>query len=341
MFRHFIVAELAEPEQQSGETKEELRDTPIAHKYIPPSGFTIAKDYTPPFLTPDSTRFFRSTEFETKINHLLQNCAHKKDDCGTGSSFAEEIAKLNVPNCYIAGGVIRDLLVGLSPKDIDLKFTHITSDRVIQICNENNWECPVKWFSPDKTETYVKFLPDVVNGFDGLEGQGLHVKYNLGQFENNVNALMYDVKQCVIVDFFGDGVEWALAKRFRIPRSAATDWGMGQRQTLKAVVRVFKMLEKGFTLDNPEWFVQLWKDKMPQLVLNVYPETNISIINYVLLVTIRGDDIDRESGIFTKKGRRIKKFQRVLKAIRDFNPEIFSQIVNEIMKVDTTLKVPK
>ena len=275
--------------------------------------------------------------FETKINDLLQNCAHKKEDCGVGSSFAEEIAKLDVPNCYIAGGVIRDLLVGLSPKDIDLKFTHMTSDKVIQVCNENNWECPVKWFSTDKTETYVKFLPDVVGGFDGLEGEGLHLEYNLDHFENNVNSLMYDVKQHVIVDFFGDGVEYTLAKRFRIPSSGFRF--SNKPDELKAVVRVFKMLKKGFTLGNPDFFVQLWKDKMPQLVLNVYPDTKISVINYVLLVSIRGDDINRESGILIKKGRYVEKFQSVLKAIRDFNREIFKQVVKEIRNVDTKLKV--
>jgi len=47
-------------------------------KNLSKAGYSIAKNYNPPFDYPDGTKFYTNPEMDVKIDKLLENCALKK-----------------------------------------------------------------------------------------------------------------------------------------------------------------------------------------------------------------------------------------------------------------------
>ena len=173
-------------------------------KNLSKAGYSIAKNYNPPFDYPDGTKFYTNPEMDVKIDKLLENCAlKKKNKCEI--NFKEAINKINNIKqnkkkrwCFIAGGVIRDIMHDLQPKDVDLKFTFISKKTLDEKCKQWSWPC-ISVYGTNDTWSYIKFMEDQPGGFEGLEGMSFHKKYALRFFENNVNALMYDVENKVFV----------------------------------------------------------------------------------------------------------------------------------------------
>lgn len=312
-------------------------------KILSKSGYVIAKNYNPPFDYPDGTKFYTNPEMDIKIDKLLENCALKrKNKCEI--TFKNAIHKINNINqnnngkekkrwCFIAGGVIRDIMHDLKPKDVDLKFTFIDKNTLEKKCKQWSWPC-VSVYGSNDSWSYIKFMEDQPDGFEGLEGMSFHKKYALRFFENNVNALMYDVENKVFVDFFGNGVEDNLKHKFRLPDDLK-NWSSNNSDRLKCIIRVFKMFAKGYTFYHRDVkrFNKLFMYELESLTGDYPPYLKgVSIINQELLKKVRGDTL--KNNRIVKKGKNHKKLQEVLSAVKKFNEEIYDIIIREIKQLD-------
>jgi len=211
----------------------------ISSKTLLNSGYTIKKNYNPPFDYPKATKFYTNPEMDIKIDKLLDNCALiRKNKCE--ETFRQAINRINNITqkkkrwCFIAGGVIRDIMHDLQPKDVDLKFSFIPKKTLEKKCKQWGWPCPTSVYGSNDAWSYIKFMDDQPGGFEGLEGMSFHKEYDLRFFENNVNALMYDVKNKVFVDFFGNGIEDNLKHKFRLPDDLK-NWSSNNNDRLKCI----------------------------------------------------------------------------------------------------------
>lgn len=205
------------------------------------------------------------------------------------------------------------------------------------LCKNNNWECPIVKYVGGDSDIYVKFLKDRKDGYDGLEGNSIHKELNVNDFENNVNSLFYDVEEKVIIDIFGNGVMNCIEKKFSLPPNLEKGIWISDNNydRLKAIIRVFKMFAKGFTLidEDNERFKEIFYKELDNLQNKVYPDTNISVINYVLCSMVRSDIIDKTTGELLKIGDNKDKFNEILLAIKDYDKDIYKIILKETNKI--------
>jgi hypothetical protein len=294
-------------------------------------------EYSPPFSMPEQTKYFRSNKLNLRIENLLGECAlkHPNGECiMTFRQAIEGIMRETQRPVFITGGVIRDIMLGLKPKDVDLQLNITSENDAKDLCTKLQFPY-VKASSFTDGMIYVKFLPDDPNpdGFEGLEGTKYHDR-TINEFENSVNGFMYDVSERVIIDPFGVGITDNLAREFRIPPELDF-W----ENKYKSAVRVFKMLGKGYRLvdEDKDRFISFFKGNVSELKSSPCPEKNkTNYINYVCLAKIRGDQIDKTTGKVIKKGRNQNKLDKILTKMHEFDEEIWDEVMNTIEEAEST-----
>jgi hypothetical protein len=300
------------------------------------------EEYSPPFSMPPQTNYFRCNELNARINTLLNECAWKGLDGICKMTFKDAIEMIRQETgrpVFITGGVIRDIMLGLKPKDVDLQLDIASENAAKALCDKLGFPY-VKASAFTDGMIYVKFLPDDPNpdGFEGLEGTKYHDR-EINEFENSVNGFMYDVSERVIIDPFGVGINDNLERTFRIPPELDS-W----ENKYKSAVRVFKMLGKGYRLvdEDKARFVSFFKENISTLKNSPCPEKNqTNYINYVYLAKIRGDQIDRTTGKVVVKGRNQNKLDKILTKMKEFDEEIWDEVMDTIEEAEIDLRVSK
>jgi hypothetical protein len=306
---------------------------------IEESDFRENKDYLPPFSMPDQTKYFHCDKLNERIDQILDDCAWKYPDGSCRMTFREAIEGINREThhpVFITGGVIRDIMLGKTPKDVDLQLYIKSETEAKDLCIKLNFPC-IKTSSFTDGMIYIKFMPDdPPDGFEGLEGTKYHDR-TINDFENSVNGFMYDVSNRVVVDPFGVGINDNFEKKFRLPPDLDS-W----ENKYKSAVRVFKMLGKGYSLvdEDKERFVKFFKENISILKTSPSPDRNkTNYINYVYLAKIRGDQMDPTTGKVIVKGRNHDKLTEILTKMRDFDEEIWDMVMDTIEEAETTLKL--
>lgn len=123
-----------------------------------------------------------------------------------------------IPKAYLVGGYIRDQLLGLNPKDIDIEIYQMTYEQLVQILSKYGKTDlvgksfgVVKLSMPDG-EVYDFSLARTDSKIDGEKGHKAF-KVNTDSFitekegasrrDLTINSLMYDPKKDQILDYYG------------------------------------------------------------------------------------------------------------------------------------------
>ena len=284
-------------------------------------------DYKPPFRVPKSTKFYRSMYFTCKMHDLLNTCSNSRKKCITFKDILHDIPQ----NCFVVGGAVRDLMHDIIPRDIDIKFKRMKRSNIQTICKNNQLACPSIKLSKHNG-SYVKFIDDSHNDIS-LEGMELNSSYNIYDFENNVNALMYDLHKHVIIDFYGTGIRDNLQHTFALPPDLSK-WLCKNDCSSKwrACVRVFKMIGKDYSLSNSDKtkFIHFFMDNLKNLLAPIQENISLSVIQYILLVTVRGDKYDLSNGKLLSKGNNKQIYNALLRKLKLFDKTIYEIILSQV-----------
>ena len=223
---------------------------------------------------------------------------------------------------FLHGGIIRDYFLGQKCTDIDLVFdTNIY--KIKNICNENDWPCK----NLIHKNQYINFGEE--KGIS-LEGANLQSSFlvDLHLHEASVNDFAYDVKNNILIDITGYGLQDILYKKIRLsaPPKYFNKWATDD---FKKPLRYFKLIEKGFKPlynDIHQFVINYIVDKY-DLVYEKYLYATVSRIKHFLIKNITSGDIDNETGNYTL-GPRKDKLVPYLKVLKKHLPdEIFDKII--------------
>jgi len=302
---------------------------------VPVNDYTEINTYTSTICDAPTVRYYKSHMFDQRLHSLLISA--KSPDSYGPKYILDTLAKHT--DLYIEGGVVRDLLRDQEINDIDILYTFQNKQQIAHICDELNLTCPIVYEEPEKQYVYTKFN-------DLIEGQTIH-KINLANVENDVNCLVYDYKHKVIIDPTGTGVLNNQKKQFRIVQPTFDAWfnrnDIVGKPDNKAPIRMFKMLNKGYSMEDHEGkninSFRLWlRTNLHYMkTTNVFPDRKCPILAWVMFSTIRGDRMDYSNGTIITKGKNESKLTEVLVEIKKLDSNIHIEILEYLKIYDNTL----
>ena len=123
----------------------------------------------------------------------------------------DEIQNLQWPaDIFLMGGTIRDSLRREPPNDIDTAISCSPND-IKKICEKNKWKYHIN-------TKYSYFMIGEKNGDEYLEGKDIYSSLKpLVKDEFCMNALFYDLRNNIIIDKTGKGIESALNHKLTFP----------------------------------------------------------------------------------------------------------------------------
>lgn len=178
---------------------------------------------------------------------------------GIPNTFEEAFTLFQNFDCllYIHGGSIRDLILQLSPKDIDIEYS-CSAEKMYTICVKKYGNSSCHY---NQTTKYFKINYFNSESIDELEG----VNWNISMFapsyvkEYTTNTLAYDLNgNKAIIDINGNGVHDTCSRLIRIPTNNWEEWLLeskyGQNNGLKKIPRFWKLRSdpKNFSSYNNE-----------------------------------------------------------------------------------------
>jgi hypothetical protein len=303
--------------------------------------YEIVNYHTPYCKTP-SPKYYKSELFNIRLNKLLDHCVlNKNNECITARTILDRIGKSNL--LFINGGAVRDILNGFHVKDIDLSFSIENKRGIEEICNDLQID-PLFIEENDTYNTiYCKFT-------DFIEGKTV-IPLTIPMVENDVNALMYDYHSHVLIDPCGTGIINNSRMQFRIVQPTFDDLFKRNLKkgfyNKKGPVRIFKMLQKGYTMENyngknMETF-RRWFKKNLESMKTEYPypggtsSIKVPILPWVLLKTIRQDSINEHTGKINKIGNNTTQLNEILLYIKNFDKEIYNDIIKNLSIYDNQI----
>ena len=192
-------------------------------------------------------RFYRSPSVESNIQNVLD----REVDGLVGVMVRSVLSLLTGQGCYtfIFGGVVRDMFLNATPKDVDVEVGCNTS-MVFNVCNESygHYGNDVCSLSSRGIAHIGKTIAGSDNKLDLASVKGIFS--SLEALEYTANSLAIDINGIpnVILDIPYYGVEDVCNKHIRIP---APNWSLwlikdGQKN-YKHLYRYWKLRTKGFT----------------------------------------------------------------------------------------------
>ena len=160
----------------------------------------------------------------------------------TAGDFLEEVRKSGCPT-YIFGGAVRDTLLGLDSKDIDVE-TDCKSGKIIQLCKKKfgGQLCHQRGQLINfGSQQHVAQMVDMASTSQTFYGSKNHLEYS-------PNALAFDYGgENVIIALCGTAVIDACNKQIRIPAQDWDAWATIRKNDQgKKIFRYWKLKAKGF-----------------------------------------------------------------------------------------------
>ncbi len=276
-------------------------------------------------ILPKESRFFVSNEFNNRIDRLLSYPINDSFLLGIKRTIKDLLIDMSkYMYVIIHGGVIRDTIHNIvNIKDIDILFNINNSKRIKNICNQLNLQCNIfdNYYKDIKFATI--FYKDNKIYIDGL----FKTSITSNSEENDVNCLLYNIKDKVIIDPIGTGFYNCLQKKFKICTNNFNDWFIYSNMF---PLRIFKMFYKGYKLAKEQLLpLKCW---YTQNFYKLYIENNKDLLNYYFLIKIRGDTNN-------KKGNNIELFYGIMYKIYEFDEEIYKYIINHLKLYDSILEL--
>lgn len=298
-------------------------------------------DYKNEYFNSSLTRYYKSSEFDKRIDKIFNNCFPDPKACFIMTTLINKLSTLG--DVFINGGFVRDLCVGTKPRDIDVQISLNSKEVVSKVFEELN----IKYMVLREVNKASKYVYVKINEL--IECQTMR-KLEIENLENDVNSLFYDYKQKVIIDLTGTGFLNNLQLKFRIIQPTFDDWlnrkwqGQGVIDN-KAPIRVFKMFRRGYTLkEEPgktlnslkNWFREKIHFFKNTRVISPPEGNNFPILPWVLF-RIRGDDLNFREPAIIKRGKYTIQLEETLLAIKKFDEVLFKEIIENLITYDPTL----
>jgi len=215
-----------------------------------------------------------------------------------GLTFGEIVDKLIASGIkvFLHGGIVRDLITNTRSTDIDIVFDTDVA-KVKDICESENWPCAQVMIR----EQYINFGQD--KGIS-LEGSNLKASFivPIHFHEATVNDMSFDMTNQILIDYSGSGLVDVLARRLRITPSRKY-WQRWAEDDFKKPLRIFKLIQKGFTPSTPEtleFVVAYIRDNFDSVYEKQFsPKYPVSRIKHFLIKNITMGEIDPETGVYS------------------------------------------
>ena len=226
-------------------------------------------------------------------------------------------------NIYIYGGAIRDLLLDIKPKDIDIAFDS-NIDSVKKLCSTYNYTC-------SKIIDKYKYVI-----FGSTRGTTLEGHYNILFFKDNIidydftiNQLVYDTENNILIDLTGHGVKDLMNKHINIPVNPDKyqEWATKNK---KHPLIYFKLIEKGFsTIDiKQEKFIINYIETNFDKIYLKKEKNGIEYIKFYILSILSHVDI-QENGTYFVNLRQQKSILKYITVLSKYlNKKYITKIVN-------------
>lgn len=188
-------------------------------------------------------------------------------------------------NIYIYGGFVRDVLLNKNPTDIDIMFDSNLKN-VKKLCLKNNWPC---------SKIVDKFSFIIFGKNKGITLEGHYkltmFKHDILNYDFSINQMVYDVKNKLVYDLTGYGLEDTINKKIRIPIQK-NKYNLWTQKNRHSSLIYFKLKLKGFKPIN---------NKTEQFIINyiqnnfnnVYMKKNNkgieNIKNYLINILTHGE----------------------------------------------------
>jgi len=209
----------------------------------------------------------------SRLNNLLDRTFETQ----TNVSYGMIMNAMAENNCsfYLHGGVVRDLLQGVDPHDVDGEYP-CESEKLQELLL--------------KLVSYSSLSFNVTNNYFyvgnrtldvGVEGFNWNIAFfDLEKQEYTPNSLYFDTSNFFLIDLSGNGVEDAMKKQIRIPVER-DDWDLWLFKTtdgeyimkkfLRKIPRFWKLRAAGYNTDNSTLaylknvMINLWNDEVYQI----------------------------------------------------------------------------
>lgn len=260
---------------------------------------------------------YNINSFKEKYNKMILNKIPDINE--TYQSAFEKIYTIS-KNIYIYGGTVRDMLLDIDPTDIDITFDS-TLEKIENLCLLTNWPC---------SEILPKYNKITFGTEKGITLEGSYkidiFDKKMEQIDFTVNKLVYDIKNNLIIDITGFGLEDIINKKIRIPvppskyKFWAKDW--------KRPLLFFKMMLKGFTPINEETtnFVISYIENNFEEIYMKENEFGVPIIKYFLINILTHGSIFEETIVYGSTKKRLLEYIKLLK--KYIKKDIFKKITN-------------
>jgi hypothetical protein len=309
----------------------------LLKKPVPISDFKQVFDYKNEYFDDPVTKYYKSETFDKRAVKFLNNDFNESYIINTVlNKFGES------GDIFICGGFLRDISLGITPRDFDFKISLTNKADIVKVFEEHNIEY-IRITEVDKKKTNVVF-----GEITELTQFQTMTKPAVRNAENDVNAMYYDYKRKVIVDLTGTGFLNNLNLKFRIIQPSFDAWANldfhGHLET-RAPLRIFKMFRKGYKLQEEgektltnlrSWFRQ--KIDFYKNTLINYPPGNIWPILAWSFFLIRGDKINLTSFVIIKRGKDEIYLGEILYEIYKFDKVLHKEIIENLIIYDPTLE---
>ena len=237
-----------------------------------------------------------------------------------------EILKIT-DNIYIYGGAVRDLLLNITPTDVDIMFDSDVNS-VKKLCSINNWPC-------SKIIEMFHFIIFGKNRGITLEGHYKLTIFNqkVIDYDFTINQMVYDTKNNIVYDMTGEGLKDISNKIIRIP-VMPDKYNIWAKKNWKHPLIYFKLKMKGFTPVNKETedFIVKYIEKN---FYNVYMKKDRggieNIKNYMIKILTHGEIYNNGS---YKLGHNKKRLIKYIEILSDsVNPK-YMKVIKQLFNVN-------
>jgi len=303
--------------------------------------FTEVFDYKSEYFKSPQTKYYKSNDFDNRVDDFFNTCFPDTSECFKIKTLVDTFGQYG--DVFVNGGFVRDLCIGVKPRDVDIQFSFNNKAEVDKVCKRLKLNyIDIREVNEPSKYVYVQFT-------DLIECQTMR-KLEIKNLENDVNSMFYDCRRKVIVDLAGTGFINNLRMKFRIIQPTFDDWlyrkWQGQEGVdNKAPIRVFKMFKKGYTLNEEQgktmitlkdWFRQKMDFFKNTRVVSPPEGNNFPLLPWILL-SMRGDDLNYKDVFIKNRGKHNQYLEEILYEIKKFDTEIFKDVIENLSMYDKTL----
>lgn len=269
-------------------------------------------------------KYYEIPGLTEKINEFLDTKTQFKS---TYLEFVNKLSKIS-NDIFITGSIIHHIFSDKPLDSIDFAFNSTVKD-INQFCDDNNLNC-----YKNIDEKYLHFS-QTIKGFYTLDS---FLNKPLTSRSYTINNLLYNIKDNVLVDITGNGLEDLLNKKINIPVQPEqySEWVSNWRYPLL----YFKLLSSGFSPINDEQkdFIINYIEKNIDDVYMKTSKRNIPRIKkYIINNISNGVIINNDKYCYGKKSQVILPYINNLK--KNLTKETFNKIVS-ILKEPYCVEIP-